>query len=154
MKNEQQKSLSRLQNAVKPSNQNAETSDLNSFKQLINIFISNNDPKTRDRLLKKFVNKKAYINKMLEDNSELFKKEVEQALIQLATGYTVTETVTKTTPKGKFTETREKQIPPNQKAMEFYLLNFMPEKYSLNVAQEEDNAGTIDSLMEALKNVK
>lgn len=155
MENDKQKALFKLQKAVNLNNQNTETSDFNSFKQLVDIFISNDDPKTRERLLKKFINKKAVLNKMLEDNTELFKKEVEHALVRLAMGYTAIEKVTKTTPKGKFTEIREKQMPPNPKAMEFYLLNFMPEKYSLNTDKEhKESEGIITDLMEALKNVK
>lgn len=118
------------------------------------IFLETSDPAKRERAVRKYVSKQNDFNKLIEDNSGMFASEIEQALIKLATGYTVVDKTIKTTSKGRFTEEKTRTVSPNQRAVEFYLTNNKPAHYSAAPKSGAESEGVLGELMEALKNVK
>lgn len=149
------KSLLKLKSIVNSDDKSAENLDFNSFKRLCEIFLANPEPKKRERALRKYINNHRQLQSLIENNEDLLAFGVEQALIKLATGYTVTERRIKTTNRGRFTEEVEREVPPNPKAVEFFLTNAKPDKYSQKPeANSANSEGRINELLEALKNVK
>ena len=86
------------------------------------------------------------------DSPEKQISEVERSLYKKAVGGTVTETTKKISNGRVHTETKIKQIQPDQRSIEYFLNNRAPEKWKSNPSGEDgkDN-GKIAELMEGLK---
>ncbi len=143
-------SLEKLIGAFKCDNTAFKRSDGNLIERLCAIYLDNPDIKKRERALRKFAAKYKEIGELVAGNWDLLADEIERAFMKLAAGYFVTETVEKTTPRGKFRETRERYIPPNAKAAEFLLVRKRPDAYG---DKKDDNSAAAE-MMEALKNVR
>lgn len=127
-------------------------SSTSAVQQLVEAFLSTNNPAKRAKKIAEIKSRCAGISEMFSENSELLTAEVEQALIRAATGYTVTEHKTKFVNGVKTVETVEKHIAPSQAAIEFYLINKKSEDYSKTGGTSGDGEGKIAEIMEALKN--
>lgn len=96
----------------------------------INSLLSEPDRKKRRQMMKDFTSKRSDLAKFLKDNEELINAEAEMALVAAAVGTTVTEK--KVSYKGgrRTVSAKQKHIPPNIGALNLYLKNKMPDKYS------------------------
>lgn len=130
-------------------NNNAPTS---AVQQLVEAFLSTNNPTKRAKKIAEIKSRSEGLNAMLEENGELVTAEIEQALYRAATGYTVTEHKTKYVNGIKTVETIEKNIPPSQAAIEFYLINKKPADYSRTGGVSGDSEGKVEEILEAIKN--
>ena len=91
------------------------------------------------------------LNKSLNSDEEKI-SEVEESLYKKAVGGTVTETVKKISNGRVHTETKVKQVQPDQRAIEYFLNNRASDKWKSNPAgAESGNDGKIAELLEGLK---
>lgn len=146
------KSIAALGAAIAEHEKLNNTSSTSAVQQLVEAFLSTNNPAKRAKKISEIKSRCDGIAEMLEENSELLTAEVEQALIRAATGYTVTEHKTKYVNGVKTVETIEKHIAPSQAAIEFYLINKKSEDYSKTGGTTGDSEGRIAEILEALKN--
>ena len=126
-------------------------SDLNSVDALVSCCLIP-DVKQRKKAVAEIVEKNAELRKLLDSNPKLLVSQVEQSLMKLATGYTVTETTKRISNGRVFTETKTKQVPPNQKAIEYFLNNRAADKWSSSPGSDDNDA--LSKLDEILKGVK
>ena len=126
-------------------------SDLNSVDALVSCCLIP-DTKARKKAVAEIVEKNAELRKLLDSNPKLLVSQVEQSLMKLATGYTVTETTKRISNGRVFTETKTKQVPPNQKAIEYFLNNRAADKWSSSPGSDDNDA--LSKLDEILKGVK
>lgn len=148
-------SLKNLKAALSESSKTANSSDLNAFKRLCAAYISTGDQKQRERALGKVLRQETGLSEMLRQNDDVVTALIERALTELAVGCTVTETRIRTGSGGKTVETVTRQLPPNQSAAEFLLINKAPDRYSHSPSgKSEDGEGRIGEILEALKNVR
>lgn len=125
--------------------------DLNSADALVACCLIP-DIKQRKKAVAEIVEKNAELRKLLDNNPKLLVSQVEQSLMKLATGYTATETTKRISNGRVFTETKTKQIPPNQKAIEYFLNNRAADKWSGSPDSDDNEA--LSKLDEILKGVK
>ncbi len=91
------------------------------------------------------------LNKSLNSDEEKI-SEVEESLYKKAVGCTVTETTKKISNGRVHTETKIKQVQPDQRAIEYFLNNRASDKWKSNPTNEESgNDGKIAELLEGLK---
>ncbi len=91
------------------------------------------------------------LNKSLNSDEEKI-SEVEESLYKKAVGCTVTETTKKISNGRVHTETKVKQVQPDQRAIEYFLNNRASDKWKSNPTNEESgNDGKIAELLEGLK---
>lgn len=86
------------------------------------------------------------------DNPEKQISEVEKSLYKKAVGGTVTETTKKISNGRVHTETKIKQVQPDQRSIEYFLNNRASKKWSSTPKSDDDEALT--KLDEILKGVK
>lgn len=86
------------------------------------------------------------------DSPEKQISEVEKSLYKKAVGGTVTETTKKISNGRVHTETKIKQIQPNQRAIEYFLNNRAADKWSSNPKNDDNEA--LSKLDEILKGVE
>lgn len=80
---------------------------------------------------------------------------IEKAMMELATGCTVTETRVRTGAGGKTVEKIVKQLPPNQAAAEFLLINKASDRFARNPeVKKADGEGRLSEVLEAIRNVR
>lgn len=155
MKTAKNKSIENIKSAMNSATKTAEIGRLNAFKRLCAAYISTGDSKQREKAIKKVIRQESGLNEMLRQNDEILTADLERALMELALGCTVTEERVKTGTGGKTIEKITKQLPPNQAAAEFLLINRTPERFSRNPEPiKNDGEGRINEILEALKNVK
>ena len=88
------------------------------------------DKKKRKAMIKDFTARRQDVAKFLAENEELINAEAELALISAAVGGTVTEKEVSYKGGRRQGSTREKHTAPNVAALNLYLKNKMPDKYS------------------------
>ena len=110
------------------------------------------DPKQRKKAVAEILESNAEIRKLIDSNPKLLTSEVERALLKIATGYTVTDTTKRISNGRVLMEFKERHIPPNQKAIEYWLNNRAADKWSSNPDSGNDDA--LAKLDEILKGVK
>lgn len=155
MKTAKSKSIKNIKTAMNSADKTAETERLNGFKRLCAAYLSTGDSKQREKAIKKVIRQENGLNEILQQNDEILTADLERALMELALGCTVTEERVKTGSGGKTIERITRQLPPNQAAAEFLLINRSPERFSRNPEPvRNDGEGRIDEILEALKNVK
>lgn len=131
--------------------QNRTTTDLNSIERLVQCCLLSNE-KQRKKAVAEILEQNTALRKLLDGNPKLLQSEVERVLLKIATGYTVTETTKRISNGRVFVETRTRHIPPNQKAIEYWLNNRAADKWSDN--PDSDDGGALAKLDEILKGVK
>lgn len=90
------------------------------------------------------------LNKSLNSAEEkIF--EVEESLYKKAVGSTVTETTKRISNGRVHTETKIKQIQPDQRAIEYFLNNRAADKWSSNPNGDVNDGGKFAELIEGLK---
>lgn len=125
------------------------------MQSLVNCCLNIQNVNKRQKAIADIVAKSDSVRQILDSNPELIRLDVEQALIRAATGYTVTERKERIINGRRSVEITTKQIPPNQSAMEFYLINRAGDSYSKNpTSTTEGGNGKVDEILEALKNVR
>ncbi len=77
--------------------------------------------------------------------------EVEDSLYKKAVGGTVTETVKKISNGRVHTETKIKQVQPDQRAIEYFLNNRASDKWSGSPKTDDSSEGKFAELVEGLK---
>lgn len=77
--------------------------------------------------------------------------EVEESLYKKAVGGTVTETTKKISNGRVHTETKIKQVQPDQRAIEYFLNNRAADKWSSNPNGDVNDSGKFAELIEGLK---
>lgn len=85
------------------------------------------------------------------DSPEKRISEVEESLYKKAVGGTVTETTKKISNGRVHTETKIKQVQPDQRAIEYFLNNRAADKWSGNPKGDVDDGGKFAELIEGLK---
>lgn len=146
------KSIAALGAAIAEHEKNSSNAPSSAVQQLVEAFLSTNNPAKRQKKIAEIKARSGELNAMLAENSELITSEIEQALYRAATGYTVTERKVRMVNGIKTVETTEKHIQPSQAAMEFYLINKKPDEYSKTGGGQANGEGSINDILEALKN--
>lgn len=146
------KSIATLGAAIAEHEKLNNSSSASALQQLVEAFLSTDNPAKRAKKIAEIKSRHIGIDEMLKDNSGLLDAEVEQALIRAATGYTVIEKKIRLVNGVKTVETVERNIPPSNAAIEFYLINKMPGEYSRTGGVSGDGEGKISEILEALKN--
>lgn len=88
------------------------------------------DKKKRKSMVKDFTARRQDVAKFLAENEELINAEAELALISAAVGGTVTEKEVSYKGGRRQISTKERHTAPNVAALNLYLKNKMPDKYS------------------------
>ena len=123
------KSLKALSNALNPQEASTDTGG-QTAADFVKLLLAEPDKKKRKKMVKDFSERKSDLAKFLKENEDLINAEAEMALISAAVGTTVVEK--KVSYKGgrRIVSSKEKRIPPNVGALNMYLKNKMPDKYS------------------------
>ena len=130
---------------------NAPQIDLNGIEQLVNCCMIPSE-KLRKQSVEEVLKQYTSLRKMLDSNPKLLQAEVERTLLKLVTGYTVTESTKRISGGRAFLETRTKHIPPNQRALEYWLNNRAADKWSSSPDSGDTDA--LAKLDEILKGVR
>ena len=122
-------SLKALSNALNPQEASTDTNG-QTAADFVKLLLSESDKKKRKAMMKNFSERHAELAKFLKDNEDLINAEAEMALISAAVGGTVTEKEVSYKGGRRTVSSKEKRIPPNVGALNMYLKNKMPDKYS------------------------
>ena len=155
IKTSKKKSIESIKSALDSAKKSVESSTANGFKRLCAAYISTGDAKQRERAVNKVLRQEKGLNEMLRQNDDILTADIEKAMTELATGCTVTETRVRTGTGGKIVEMIVKQLPPNQAAAEFLLINKASDRFSRSpTAKSDDGEGRLSEILEAIKNAK
>lgn len=108
----------------------APAAESDTVADFVRQLLAEPDKKKRRQMMKDFSVRRADVAKFLAENEELINAEAEMALIGAAVGTTVTEKEISYKNGRRVVSTKEKHIPPNVGALNMYLKNKMPDKYS------------------------
>ena len=97
---------------------------------LINALFAEPDKKKRNAMMKDFAARHKDVAKFLAENADLINAEAEAALISAAVGGTHTEKEVSYKGGRKSTKEKRVKVAPNVGALQFFLKNKMPDKYS------------------------
>ena len=122
-------SLAALSEALNPQDVTADTGG-QTAADFVKLLLAEPDRKKRKAMMKDFSARRADLAKFLKDNEDLINAEAEMALITAAVGGTVTEKEVTYKNGKRHVSTKEKHIAPNVGALNMYLKNKMPDKYS------------------------
>lgn len=122
-------SLAALASALDQRKDNEDTSS-QTVADFVNELLAEPDRKKRKAMMKDFSARRSDLAKFLQDNEELINAEAEMALVAAAVGTTVTEKEISYKGGRRTVSTKHKHIPPNVGALNLYLKNKMPDKYS------------------------
>ena len=122
-------SLKALSNALNPQEASIDTGG-QTAADFVKLLLAEPDKKKRKKMVKNFSERRSDLAKFLKENEDLINAEAEMALVTAAVGTTVVEK--KVSYKGgrHTVSSKEKRIPPNVGALNMYLKNKMPDKYS------------------------
>lgn len=122
-------SLKALSNALNPQEASTDTGG-QTAADFVKLLLSEPDKKKRKAMMKNFSERHADLAKFLKENEDLINAEAEMALVTAAVGTTVTEKEISYKGGRRTVSTKRKHIPPNVGALNLYLKNKMPDKYS------------------------
>lgn len=122
-------SLKALSDALNPQEASTDTNG-QTAADFVKILLAEPDKKKRKAMMKNFSERHAELAKFLKDNEDLINAEAEMALITAAVGGTVTEKEVTYKNGKRHVSTKEKHISPNVGALNMFLKNRMPDKYS------------------------
>lgn len=122
-------SLKALSNALNSQEASTDTGG-QTAADFVKLLLSEPDKKKRKAMMKNFSERHADLAKFLKENEDLINAEAEMALISAAVGGTVTEKEVSYKGGRRTVSSKEKRIPPNVGALNMYLKNKMPDKYS------------------------
>ncbi|MBP1560381.1 MAG: hypothetical protein J6C96_03950 [Oscillospiraceae bacterium] len=101
-----------------------------TIADFVNQLLAEPDRKKRKQMMKEFSARRADVARFIRDNEEIINAEAEMALVAAAVGTTVTEKEISYKGGRRTVSTKRKHIPPNVGALNLYLKNKMPDKYS------------------------
>lgn len=122
-------SLKALSDALNPQEASTDTSG-QTAADFVKLLLAEPDKKKRKKMVKDFSERRSDLAKFLKENEDLINAEAEMALISAAVGGTVTEKEVSYKGGRRTVSSKEKRIPPNVGALNMYLKNKMPDKYS------------------------
>lgn len=122
-------SLKALSDALNPQEASIDTGG-QTAADFVKLLLSEPDKKKRKAMMKNFSERHADLAKFLKENEDLINAEAEMALISAAVGGTVTEKEVSYKGGRCTVSSKEKHIAPNVGALNMYLKNKMPDKYS------------------------
>lgn len=122
-------SLKALSDALSPQEASTDTSG-QTAADFVKLLLSEPDKKKRKAMMKNFSERRSDLAKFLKENEDLINAEAEMALISAAVGGTVTEKEVSYKGGRRMVSSKEKHIAPNVGALNMYLKNKMPDKYS------------------------
>lgn len=122
-------SLKALSNALNPQEASTDTGG-QTAADFVKLLLAEPDKKKRKAMMKNFSERRSDLAKFLKENEDLINAEAEMALISAAVGGTVTEKEVSYKGGRRTVSSKEKRIPPNVGALNMYLKNKMPDKYS------------------------
>ena len=155
MSSARKKSIASLKNAIAAGGSITENDRINGFKRLCAAYLSTGDAKQRERAVNKVLRQEKELNEMLRQNDDILTADIEKAMTELALGCTVTEKRIRTGSGGRVVEEIVRQLPPNQAAAEFLLINKASDRYSrAPEVKSDEGEGRLSEILEAIKNVK
>lgn len=122
-------SLLALADAINPK-QEETSGGTETVSDFVKLLLNEPDKKKRKAMMKDFSERRSDLAKFLKENEDLINAEAEMALISAAVGGTVTEKEVSYKGGRRTVSSKEKRIPPNVGALNMYLKNKMPDKYS------------------------
>ena len=122
-------SLKALLNALNPQEASTDTGS-QTAADFLKLLLAEPDKKKRKAMMKDFSARHSGAANFIKENEDLINAEAEMALITAAVGGTVTEKEVTYKNGKRHVSTKEKRIPPNVGALNMYLKNKMPDKYS------------------------
>ena len=122
-------SMKALSDALNPQEASTDTSG-QTAADFVKLLLSEPDKKKRKAMMKNFSERRSDLAKFLKENEGLINAEAEMALISAAVGGTVTEKEVSYKGGRRMVSSKEKHIAPNVGALNMYLKNKMPDKYS------------------------
>ena len=122
-------SLKALSDALNPQEASIDTGG-QTAADFVKLLLAEPDKKKRKAMMKNFSERHADLAKFLKENGDLINAEAEMALISAAVGGTVTEKEVSYKGGRRTVSSKEKHIAPNVGALNLYLKNKMPDKYS------------------------
>lgn len=122
-------SLKALSDALNPQEASTDTGS-QTAADFVKLLLAEPDKKKRKAMMKNFSERRSDLAKFLKENEDLINAEAEMALISAAVGGTVTEKEVSYKGGRRTVSSKEKRIPPNVGALNMYLKNKMPDKYS------------------------
>lgn len=122
-------SLKALSNALNPQEASTDTGG-QTAADFVKLLLAEPDKKKRKKMVKDFSERRSDLAKFLKENEDLINAEAEMALISAAVGGTVTEKEVSYKGGRRMVSSKEKHIAPNVGALNMYLKNKMPDKYS------------------------
>lgn len=122
-------SLKALSDALNPQEASTDTSG-QTAADFVKLLLAEPDKKKRKKMVKDFSERRSDLAKFLKENEDLINAEAEMALISAAVGGTVTEKEVSYKGGRRTVSSKEKHIAPNVGALNLYLKNKMPDKYS------------------------
>lgn len=122
-------SLAAIAAAMNPTaEENTEVAE--TAADFVKRLLAEPDKKKRKAMVKDFTARRQDVAKFLTENEEIINAEAEMALISAAVGGTVTEKEVSYKGGRRQVSTKEKRTAPNVAALNLYLKNKMPDKYS------------------------
>lgn len=122
-------SLLALADAINPK-QEETSGGTETVSDFVKLLLNEPDKKKRKAMMKDFSARRSDAANFIKENEDLINAEAEMALITAAVGGTVTEKEVTYKNGKRHVSTKEKRIPPNVGALNMYLKNKMPDKYS------------------------
>lgn len=122
-------SLKALSDALNPQEASTDTGG-QTAADFVKLLLAEPDKKKRKAMMKNFSERRSDLAKFLKENEDLINAEAEMALISAAVGGTVTEKEVSYKGGRRTVSSKEKHIAPNVGALNLYLKNKMPDKYS------------------------
>lgn len=123
--------LNALAEALNPAvNNNDTVGGIETAADFLNALLSEPDKKKRRQMMKEFSERHKDAAKFIEENEDIINAEAEAALIRAAVGTVVTEKEVSYKGGRRIVSTKHKRIPPNVAALNLYLKNKLPDKYS------------------------
>lgn len=122
-------SLLALADAITPR-QEETSGGTETVSDFVKLLLNEPDKKKRKAMMKDFSARRSDAANFIKENEDLINAEAEMALISAAVGGTVTEKEVSYKGGRRTVSSKEKRIPPNVGALNMYLKNKMPDKYS------------------------
>lgn len=142
-------SMKELSDALKLKKSDTADKESDTIADFMKKLMQEPDKKVRKQMVKDFSASRSDAVKFLKDNEELINSEAEIALINAAVGSTIVEKEISYAGGKRTVKTRKKVIPPNTNALNIYLKNKMPDKYS-DKPQTEIEVENLDEIEKEL----
>lgn len=123
-------SILALARAINPSGDIEDTNGAETVADFVERLLAEPDKKKRKQMMKDFSSRRSDVAKFLKENEELINAEAEMALVAAAVGTTVTEKEVSYKGGRRQVRSRKRRTAPNVAALNLYLKNKMPDKYS------------------------